>query len=153
MTVFVSGAIDSGKTSFVRGLVVELARQGRRVAGVLSPARIERGRKIRYFVENLRTGFQRPLLERCYGGPRPAAGGFAFGNAVLRRIRSGVAIVDEFGPLELAGGGFFTAAKRLARLQGVDLVIVVRRGLAPAAAAALGLRTSHVVDLDARRRS
>jgi len=152
MTVFVTGAIDSGKTSFARGVALELARQGRRVAGVLSPARRERGRKVLYFIENLRTGFRRPLLERRQGGPRSAPGGFAFGNMVLRRVRGGVAIVDEFGPLELAGGGFFRQTRRLARRKGVDLIVVVRLGLAPAAAKALGLRGYCVVNLDERNR-
>jgi nucleoside-triphosphatase THEP1 len=151
MTAIVTGTIDSGKTSFVRGLAVELAGRGLRVAGVLSPARLASGRKSLYMVEDLRTGEQRPLLERRAGGPRVLPGGFAFGNAALGRIRSGVAIVDEFGPLELAGGGYFAAARALTRRRGVHLLVVVRRGLVKDAAKALGLRRYTVVDLDARR--
>ena len=152
MTVIVTGAIDSGKTSFVRGLAVGLVGRGLRVRGVLSPARRVRGRKSLYLVEDLGTGEQRPLLERGPGGPQPAPGGFAFGNAVLGRIRSGVAVIDELGPLELAGKGYFQAARRLSRRKGVDLILVVRKALVPAAAQALGLREYSVVDLDERRR-
>lgn len=147
--VFVTGGLDSGKTAFVRGLAAAWSGQGRRVAGVLSPARRAAGRKTLYLVENLRTGFCRPLLERRPGGPRPAPGGFAYGNSVLRRIDSGVAIVDEFGPIELAGGGFFAQTRRLARARRVDLLVVARRSLVPAAARALGLRKYSAVDIDA----
>jgi nucleoside-triphosphatase THEP1 len=148
--VFITGGVDSGKTSLVRGLALSWAGQGRKVSGVLSPARRVRGRKSLYLVENLRTGFCRPLLERRPGGPRPAAGGFAYGNSVLGRIISGVAIVDEFGPIELSGGGFCSQTRRLSRARDVALLVVVRRGLAPAAAKVLGLKKYSVVDVDVR---
>ena len=150
MTVFVTGGMDSGKTSFVRGLAVGLAARGLRVAGVVGPAKRERGQKTLYFVENLCTGFRRPLLRRTNLGPEVAPGGFAYGNSVLGRIKSGVAVVDEFGPIELAGGGYFDETRRLARLKGVDLIVVVRRGLVKAAAEALGLKSYLVKKIYSR---
>ena len=98
--LLLTGRTDSGKTAFVRDLIRGLRKRKISVGGVLSPARKIGGRKTRYFVEDIRSGRRRFLLEKTPKGPSAGPQGFPFGNRALRRAAAcAVAVVDEFGPI------------------------------------------------------
>lgn len=122
-----TGPKHSGKTSAAGDLARRAGGAGSSVAGILAEAVHERGRRIGYDLVDLRTGARVPLARRGGRGPE-AVGAFTFSEAGLAagaqalRAAAGadLAIVDEFGPLELAGGGW---------RQGVDALIGSADGL------------------------
>jgi nucleoside-triphosphatase THEP1 len=114
-----TGSSGTGKTSFCRVLAQRARSLGWEVAGLLSPARIEDGKKIGILVEDLRNGEQHPL---AYTTPQPQAnlklGQWFFDQQVLHWGRGvltdsspcDLLIVDELGPLEFkANDGLWTA--------------------------------------------
>jgi nucleoside-triphosphatase THEP1 len=146
--IVVTGVQGAGKTSFVRAQVVAWQAAGRRVAGVLAPAVFADTARVGYDVICLPGGERRPLARvdgGCAGATR--VGPYVFddeafraGTAALRRATADaceVAVLDEVGPLEIAGGGWATGlAAILAAAQPIPrLVVVVRPALVEAVAA------------------
>lgn len=132
------GDRHSGKTSTCRRLV-ELGRaRGLTVGGIVAPAVHHADRCTGYDVVDLATGrstrlatVQAPGVEQV-GGFHFLPEGLAFGNAALKRAvetAHRLVIVDEVGPLELAGGGWAEQLDPLAARRGSTL-FVVRRALA-----------------------
>jgi nucleoside-triphosphatase THEP1 len=133
-----TGPKHSGKSTAAAQLAEQATTEGFSVAGILAPAIYRRGRLIGFDGVNLATGRRRPLtrrVERGRGHVGPfafTADGLGFGNAALTSPAARAAalvIVDEFGPLELRGDGWRTAADQLiSSFRGV-LLLVVREAL------------------------
>ncbi|MFA5162685.1 MAG: nucleoside-triphosphatase [Elusimicrobiales bacterium] len=152
MIIFVTGRRDAGKTELARALFEELSAAGIKTGGICSPAEFYRGRKCRYFAQNLKTGNKKFLLSVA-GGPKTDRAGFRFANAVLARCAACKAvIIDEMGPLELLGRGFFRQAEKLARRRNAALLITVRPGMAGAMAAKLKVKYYHACDISGNKR-
>ena len=119
MIFILTGAVGSGKTTFLRGLVDELRAAGVPFESFLSLRVMTGGETIGYDLLDIREGRSRPLLRRTDSGKGQRVGpfvmlpeGLAQANEIIRR--SGVAdlfIADEIGPLELGGRGFWPALK------------------------------------------
>ncbi len=132
-----TGPKHSGKSTAAAALVRRARRCGFAVAGVLAEAVHDGGRRIGFDVVDLRTGARAALARRGGEGPQ-TAGSYAFagegltlGAEALRAAAGAdLVIVDEFGPLELSGGGWREAVEELVvRARGV-LLLVVRAELA-----------------------
>lgn len=132
------GDRQSGKTTACRRLV-ELARaRGLSVGGIICPAVHEGRRRVGYDVIDLSTGgstrlatTKGPGVERV-GRFHFAPEGLALGNTALSRAgasRDALVIIDEVGPLELAGGGWSRQLPSLADRPGITLM-TARRALA-----------------------
>lgn len=104
-----TGPIGAGKTTFCRRLAQTARSQGWDAAGLLSPARMEAGRKIGILAEDLRSGEQLTLA--CiHSSPQAGLhlGSWHFdervldwGNQVIAKSSPcDLLIVDELGPLE-----------------------------------------------------
>ena len=143
--ILITGARNSGKTALVRLAAAELRGAG----GVCSPAELRGGAKTSYFVRSLRSGRRLPLLRVTDAGPKTSEAGFRFACSVIRRNASRkVLFVDEYGPLESRGIGFYPALlAACARGRGV-LVLTARKSLLGDAAAHLGFKRYKVLDLD-----
>jgi nucleoside-triphosphatase THEP1 len=151
-----AGAKHSGKTTGLREVVRLCRRAGLAVAGVLAPGVYEGGELAGFDVVDLSTGRREGFLRRAVAG----ADGARVGEYVLdeeggrlgRRALSDnvtreadLVIVDEFGPLELAGDGWRDAVDRLARRGAVALLLVVREALVDRAAELYGVPKAHVL--------
>jgi ubiquinone/menaquinone biosynthesis C-methylase UbiE/nucleoside-triphosphatase THEP1 len=119
----------------VLSLTEDLQRHGLQVAGVASPRVLAAGKTIGYRVRDLATGEERPLcLDRPPGIPFRrfffSPEGLAFANALIEQAarEAKVIVVDEVGPLELAGGGF-APGLRAALQSRAFLVLTVRPSL------------------------
>ena len=145
MTVILTGAINSGKTTLLSGLAAALRSAGGRPRGLLTLKRFDGERRV-YTALDLATGRRRKLLEVEAGVRTEARGGFAFAAAALSRRGRGPVFIDEFGVLELAGGGFRAEADRIIS-GGGDAVVVVREGILSDVRRLPGLRGARVVRL------
>ncbi len=118
----VVGSKDAGKTAYLLQLSRRARESGLQVGGILSLARLRRGKKDRYFLYDLRTGRQRLLAWRNFDPDSPVRiGSYAFdptalnlGKQILRNcLDCDVILLDEYGPLEHRGGGFRSALEFL----------------------------------------
>jgi len=128
----VTGPIGSGKTQAAMALAEGLRGQGLTVGGVVSPRVFEGGLTVGYRVRDLATGEEQTLcteeppgirFRRFYFCPR----GLEFANEAVRRASrwANLVVVDEVGPLELAGNGLAPGLVR-ALDSGVFVVMCVR---------------------------
>ncbi len=133
-----TGPKHSGKSTAAAKLAHAARQHGFRVAGLLAPSVYRDGHLIGFEAQNLRTGARSPLAVRR---DEPGdAGSFHFleegltlGSRALDPAATDGAdlvIVDEFGPLELAGRGWRSAVDSLIHAGRTPLVLVVRRELA-----------------------
>jgi nucleoside-triphosphatase THEP1 len=132
------GDRHSGKTSMCRRLADALRGHGLTVGGIIAPAVHEGDRCIAYEVVDLATGRSVSIATTVGPGVQQTgrfhflAEGLAFGKAAIEQAVSrsdDLIIVDEVGPLELAGGGWCEQVDRLT-LQPGSALLTVRRSLA-----------------------
>ena len=109
-TLFIlSGARGIGKTTTCQRLVSALRARGIDHAGLICPARVQRGEKIGIDLVAVRSGERRELATAddepsllCTAKYRFDAGAMAWGGRVLDDATPcSVLIIDELGPLEL----------------------------------------------------
>ena len=149
MRMLVTGSQGCGKTTFCR-LIIDSARgDGARVAGVLVPAVRVDGCRVGADAVDLATSRSAPMtrLGNQNGGGVWCGDRWAImregldlsREALQRAIRQpfDLIVVDEFGPLELAGGGIREEAID-AWNSGRDVVLVARSSIADEAIRALG---------------
>jgi nucleoside-triphosphatase THEP1 len=149
----VAGGSGEGKTRFLADLRAELVRRGVPAGGFLAPGRWEGGRRAGFDLEDAATGARRELSRRD-GPPQweRLAGPFHFspealvaGRALLAAApEGGVLLVDEVGPLELAGGGWSAELDRLAQGRQAPMVWAVRRPLLETVQARWGVYAAKV---------
>jgi len=150
-----TGPEHSGKTTTVAKLLHQACIAGKRVGGILAPSVWREGRLIAFDVMNVATGERRRLADHV-GPACPIAGGFAFheeGLAFGRSVLAGTAaagadliVVDEFGPLELSGGGWRDAVDQLIGRGSGVILLVVRERLIPKVTRLYHVSREHVID-------
>ena len=137
MHFILTGAVNSGKSSFVQGLVERLQTDGLKLKGWITPAHIERGKKVGHdFVELAGLKKQAAIV---FTRTEPFACSLAFrsyhfNGAAFERAKkigpsAGLFVMDEIGPLELCDNAGFAAAARKALRRSEVTLTVVRKGL------------------------
>jgi len=149
------GDRHQGKTATCRRLAERLRARGLSVGGIIAPALFEAGRCVGYAVADLATGqsarlaiIDGPGVERV-GCFHLQSEGLALGRAALRQAVEWphcLVIVDEVGPLELAGGGWSEQLDSLTVRKGLTL-FTVRRPLATQVAERWGASPGSWYDL------
>jgi nucleoside-triphosphatase THEP1 len=156
MIVILSGPVHSGKTTLIQKSLSRWAARGLLFGGFLSIAvRNERGESEYDFLD-LKEGLRLPFLRRAGEPEWETVGPFYFVPRTLDAARSLLAsanpeellIVDEFGPLELAGGGLWPALRRILSDGSFRVLLVVREDILEDAIRVLG--TPPALILDAR---
>jgi nucleoside-triphosphatase THEP1 len=134
----ISGASNSGKTTYLDAVVRRALAKEATIGGLLSHGLWRDGGKAGFILESAATGERRQLADtRPLWEPRNRYGRFYFspetiewGNAVLETgAGSQLVVVDEWGPLELSGGGLWPGIDFLLRRHSGVLLITVRPGL------------------------
>lgn len=131
-----TGSVHSGKTSLLLKMIKARSDQGLRVNGILSLACFEGEVRLGYDALDLKTGERFPLLRNpakegwvSIGPYGMVPEGFRRAeDAVLRFRDSDLTVIDELGPLELSGGGFWPCLERL-RAQKRAVLAVIRETL------------------------
>ncbi len=134
-----TGPKHSGKTSGLANLVEVLRCAGLNVAGLLAPSLYREGVLVGFDAVDVRTGQRAALLRLPADGAGADVGAFAFseegvalGRGALAREATDEAdlvVVDEFGPLELRGGGWRSQIDALTKRKGGTILLVVRTEL------------------------
>jgi iron complex transport system ATP-binding protein len=155
MALVLSGPVHGGKTTFLERRLPVWAARGLGCGGFLSPAVTGAGGLSGYDLLEIATGRRHPYL-RAHGNPKAErVGPYVFVPETLERARtilreaspSVPLVVDEVGPLELAGGGLWTALEETLRRMAAATVLVVREGLVSEFAARLAPHTPAVIDI------
>lgn len=136
----ITGPKHTGKTTATATLVDELRQAGVSLAGVLAPVVCEGNDRIGYDLIDLASHRREPFLRRPAADQSALIGPFAVMEAGLTLGREAlspgataaaeVVIVDEFGPAELAGGGWRDAVDRIVADEDGRVLLVVREALA-----------------------
>jgi nucleoside-triphosphatase THEP1 len=139
------GPVRSGKTSAAAAIVSLGRLEGRSIGGILCPGTLAGGARTSIFVADLSTGeLARLTSPETEGGERVGdflleTAGLDFGRRALRRaLTTGpdLVVIDEVGPLELAGKGWVAETNRLIAAHRHSrhtlLLIVVRERLTDA---------------------
>ena len=158
--IIVTGPVDSGKTGWCR----ELAAANPECAGVLLLKVYREGERIGYDALRLPAGDRVPFAR--LGGHEPSGwiagdrvGLFSISAAGLKAANSwleeaaaepGHIVVDEVGPLELAGGGLSAGLRAVltSRLE-QKLYVVIRSDCLKAACRHFGISGYELVDVGA----
>ncbi len=137
MVLVLTGPVHGGKTTFLERTLPLWAGRGLACTGFISPAVAGGIDAAGYDLVEIGTDRRRPYL-RLRGEPgAERTGPYVFVPAALERARSiirdagpsGLLVVDEVGPLELAGGGLWPALRDALKRQDRTVLIVVREGL------------------------
>jgi nucleoside-triphosphatase THEP1 len=141
--VLLAGPVFSGKSRFVEALAGSLAASGRAVGGFVQRGVFDAGgRKVGYDLVGLSSGSCRRIANRREDGAGWRFEDGAFADA-LGEVRAGaeLVVIDEVGPIELAGRGHAAAVDRALSICPAVLVVVrealldeVTRWISPRAA-------------------
>jgi nucleoside-triphosphatase len=133
-----TGPKHTGKTTGVLQLVEAIRGEGLVVAGVVAPSIRRDGRLVGFRCVDLGTGKQAPLAQ--LGRGHAQTGRFSFHHEGLQlgaqalspeaTRNADLILVDEYGPFELASGGWRKAVDRLMVCRGAPILMVVRQELA-----------------------
>ena len=154
--LILSGGIGSGKTRTAEALAAALSRRGVSVGGVLCPRILEKGETVGYRARDLATGEERPFA--CLEPPGVPIGRFFVPESTLafartaaeRAVAARVAIVDEVGRWELAGGGLAPVVRTLLASPAFP-VLLVRDALVGEVADAFPNRHFTVLSVEGAR--
>jgi nucleoside-triphosphatase THEP1 len=127
------------------------------VAGLAAPAVRQGGRLVGFDAVDLRTGAAAPLARPGPGAVQHVgrfgllAEGLALGREALHHpqaLSADLVVVDEFGPLELRGGGWRDATDRLVAEAAGLILLVVREELVAAVGGLFGAGCRQVPAAD-----
>lgn len=155
MVLVLTGPVHGGKTTFLEQSVPVWAAGGLVCTGFLSPAVTGASGERGYDLVEIGTASRRPYLRRTGAPGAERVGPYAFVPAALERARSiirdagpsGLLVVDEVGPLELAGGGLWPALRDALRRQDRTVLLVVREEILAGLAAAIAPVVAVVFDV------
>jgi len=134
-----TGPRHSGKTAAADKLIECLRAQGHTVAGLLAPSVYEGGILFGFDALDVSTGQRSALLRLAERADAADVGRFALSDEGLRigqaalsgeaTRQADLVVVDEFGSLELRGGGWRTPVDGLIDSAVGVILLVVREGL------------------------
>jgi nucleoside-triphosphatase THEP1 len=137
MIFLLSGPVHSGKTTLLKKAAREFRNKGIRVDGFLSEAVFKGKHRTGYDLLDLREERSIPLLRITGEEAWQKIGPYFFVPSGLEKaekiiLRSGgvdICIVDEVGPLELEGRGFWLPLERVLLPASTSFLISVRRSI------------------------
>jgi nucleoside-triphosphatase THEP1 len=136
-------------------MVESLRTGGHSVGGILAPSLYRDGRLVGFDVVDVLSGRRGPLLRLGRPGD---VGPFVFKAEGVDLAQSALAlsycrqsdliVVDEFGPLELAGRGWRDAVDRLVKANDSLMFLVVRQSLCTAVSELYASNSVHILPAD-----
>ena len=135
MIFILTGPVNSGKTTFLKRIVEELKSQKFTIDGFLSEAILQNQEKTGYDLLELRSGKSIPLIRKSGRQEWQKVGPFFFipeglswaKEIILRSREAEILVVDEIGPLELSGKGFWPVLEKVIFHRVQKFLFVLRR--------------------------
>lgn len=152
----ITGGRQQGKTAHLKELTTILRNSNVNMAGFLSEGVHSDGKRTGFNLTDLKTGESSELCrtDDRYGGPKqgdywfnPAA--LAMGEKILGSSHIGgteVIVIDEIGPMEISGKGWYSAIEKLCSTTSVPQIWTVRRSLVEKAARRWNTGAVHIID-------
>ena len=142
MVFFLTGAVNSGKTTLLKRVVDQLKKRNLHLEGYLSEALWEREGKIGYNLYDLRRERSIPFIRREGRKDWERVGPFFLipeslaraKELILRGAGADVLVVDEVGPLEISGRGVWPALEQCVFEREQKFLLVVRKSILESAA-------------------
>jgi len=156
MILVLAGPVHSGKTTFLRGLLPDLKALRLPVSGYLSLLVMNEGENVGYDLFDIRRGESIPFLRTEGGAGWQRVGpyfllprGLEVAAAAILGLKPGeILILDEVGPMELAGRGVWPALSEALSRSSLDCLLVVRKPLLDDFRNRLGKTPVEVFDIE-----
>jgi len=121
MIFILTGPVHSGKTTLLKNVIRELREQKYKTGGFLSEPILKNEETVGYDLFDLRKERSFPLIRRTGEKKWQKVGSYFFipqglaraEKIILREKDVDILVVDEVGPLELSGKGFWPALKQV----------------------------------------
>lgn len=121
MIFVLTGPVHSGKTTVLRNVVQELRRQNYRIGGFFCESIRKNEEIVGYDLLDIKEGRSVPLIRREGEEDWQRIGDYFFipeglaqaEKIILQEKDADILVVDEVGPLELSGEGFWPALKKV----------------------------------------
>lgn len=155
MIIILAGSVHSGKTTLLKKVVCELKRQKYKVDGFLSEAVWTREETVGYDLFDLKKERSIPLIRRTGEEEWQKIGSYFFipqslaeaEKIILRGKEADILVVDEVGPLELSGRGFWPALKQVVFQPLTSYILVIRKNIIKDFLAMLGKSKVKIFDI------
>jgi len=136
----ITGETRSGKTTYLKNKISELKGNNPNIeiGGIIAHGIDKNGERLGFEIEDVSTGEKIVLSDNVYREGDIKVGkyffktaGMSFGNRVLREAldKADLLIIDEIGPFELKGKGWFDIVEEAMRNGDMDMIWVVRKSL------------------------
>mgnify|MGYP001821689429 CR=1 FL=1 len=153
----VTGPVQAGKTTFLSSLVTRLEREHISAGGFLCPGTFSSGLRSGFELKQVGTGTRLSLaaeeqkegwvaFRRFWFNPLAFARGRQWIDRCLES-RDSVVVIDEVGPMELAGGGWSDTLDMLAEQAGPVQCWSVRKPLVREVMERWNISSGHVIDI------
>lgn len=155
MLYILTGPVHSGKTTILKRAVQEFKKAKLDIAGFLSEAVYKGPERIGYDLFDLKKEKSIPLIRRTGEADWQRVGSYFFipsgleeaQGIISRSQNSDICVVDEVGPLELSGKGFWPALKPILFPSLMTFLITVRRNILDDFLGILGKPDAVVFDM------
>jgi len=155
MIFILTGPVHSGKTTLLKEVVRELKEKKYRIDGFLSEAVWTREETVGYDLFDLKKERSIPLIRRTGEEEWQKIGSYFFipqslteaEKIILRGKEADILVVDEVGPLELSGRGFWPALKQVVFQPLNSYILVIRKNIIKDFLAMLGKSEVKIFDI------
>jgi nucleoside-triphosphatase THEP1 len=146
MIFILTGPVHSGKTTLLKKLVRELREKKYRLEGFLSEAVWKKEETVGYDLFDLKRERSRPFIRKTGEKEWQKIGSYFFipqglaeaEKIILQGKEADILVVDEVGPLELSGKGFWPALKQVVFQPLTSFLFVMRINILEGFLAMLG---------------
>ena len=155
MIFILTGSVHSGKTTLLKKVVRELKEKKYRIDGFLSEAVWMREEIFGYDLFDLKKERSIPLIRRTGEKEWQKIGSYFFipqslaeaEKIILRGKEADILVVDEVGPLELSGRGFWPALMQVVFQPLNSYILVIRKNIIKDFLAMLGKSDVKIYDI------
>jgi len=152
--LIITGSKNSGKTTLLKKIFVELKNRNKNVSGILSVAVIKDGYKKEYYIHDLHSGRKEKLCSVENTGSTVTAGRFGFYveglNSGLQALSliSDFIFIDEIGLLEVKGQGWASALDDFVDENDSVFVLGIRKDIVKKVVGQWNIKIIEFIDLD-----
>lgn len=155
MIFILTGPVHSGKTTLLKKVIRELKEKKYKIDGFLSETVWRKQEIVGYDLFNLKKERSIPLIRRTGKKEWQKIGSYFFipqslaeaEKIILRGKEADILVVDEVGPLELSGRGFWPALKQVVFQPLNSYIFVIRKNIIKDFLAMLGKSEVKIFDI------